>query len=359
MKHLGFSITESKYNVAIISQGDIESTGTTESFDEMIRIKNLLKVKLKQNFPLKLMISEQDNSNLVLILMTDSEDDESHDNIVKKSLDDFCSQLPKMYSELLLIALGEAVDSLMKIHNSYMQAQDVISLYDDSDYLAIVHFRNLDKKMEDFYYPLELESRLINSVKAGNLENLKNLIDTLTTENIEKRYLDRTKLKMFLSSLFNSCFRIMNQLSDNSKNELSHIADLYNSELDFESVSKLLEEICEVQNKNKKSHNNSLIDKVIDYLGKNSSNKNLSLYMVAEHFSISESYLFFFFKEQTGTNFSTFLEKIRMENGKDLLLNSDEPIHIIAGKIGYNSDKTFRRVFQKRFNISPGQFREG
>jgi YesN/AraC family two-component response regulator len=212
--------------------------------------------------------------------------------------------------------------------------------------------------MEDFYFPLELESRLINSVKSGNYDNLSNLLETLSYENMESRFLDSNKMKVFLSSLYSTCFRILNQLPDRIRDELAFSPDRYSSEPEFETIRNLLMEICQIQNKSKKSHNNTLIEKLRDYLEKNYSNRNLSLLMVADHFSISESYLSYFFKEQTGINFSTFLENIRMTNGKDLLMNSDEPIHIIAGKVGYNSDKSFRRVFQKSFHISPGKFRE-
>nr|WP_246434038.1 helix-turn-helix domain-containing protein [Spirochaeta isovalerica] len=358
LDHLGFRISENYYSVAIISQGVMESAGTAQSFEEIVRVKNFLKTRLQQEFPIRIMIAEQENSNLVLILMTDSDNPEQHVRTAGESLEDFSRSLPHLYSDSLFIALGETVDSLQKVHHSFMQARDVLSLSSDETGIRIIHFSDVDEKMDDFYYPLELESRLINAVKAGNEDILIGLLDTLAFENMEKRVLESNKMNNFLYGLLNSCFRIENQLSDSLGDHVENLPDRYTDGPDFESIRTFLTEVCRHQNRNKKSHNVTLVDKVADYLEKNYGNRNLSLQVVADHFSVNESYLSFFFKEQTGTNFSTYLEKIRISKAGTLLKETDEPIHIIAGKVGYNSDKTFRRVFQKHHNMSPGVYRE-
>ncbi|MBN2657568.1 MAG: helix-turn-helix domain-containing protein [Spirochaetales bacterium] len=358
LDHLGFRISEKYYSVAIITQGEMESAGTAQSFEEIVRVKNFLKTRLQQDFPVRIMIAEQENSDLVLILLTDSDNREEHDRTARESLGDFARTLPHLYSDSLFIALGETVDSLQKVHHSFMQARDVLSLSADDSGIRIVHFSDVDEKIDDFYYPLELESRLITAVKAGNEDVLISLIDTLVFENMKKRVLERSKMNNFLYGLLNSCFRIENQLSDSLGEHVENLPDRYADNPDFESLKSFLLEVCRHQNRSKKSHNVTLVDKVTDYLEKNYGNRNLSLQVVADHFSVNESYLSFFFKEQTGTNFSTYLERIRISKAGFLLKETDEPIHIIAGKVGYNSDKTFRRVFQKHHNLSPGVFRE-
>ncbi|MDC7232870.1 MAG: helix-turn-helix domain-containing protein [Spirochaetales bacterium] len=358
LEHLGFSISEKYFSIAVFFQEGVEGAGTTESFDEMVRVNTILKLQLQQEFPLRLMISDLENSGLVLILMTSSGSSKAHEEAVEQALGNYCSTLPSLYTDNLTIALGETVESLMKVHSSYLQAMEVLSRSDGQGSGNIIHYRVLDSKLEDYYFPLELESQLINAVKAGNTVTVAELLSSLYSENMEKRVLESQEQELFLSALLNAGFRVLSQVSDSVKEDLTSVPDRYNPQLDFQSIKGFLEELCGAQNRNKKSHNVSLIDKVQDFLQKNYINRNLSLLMVAEHFSLSESYLSSFFKEQTGTNFSTYLEKIRIENARELLSRSDEPIHIIAGKVGYNSDKTFRRVFQKIYKISPGQFRE-
>lgn len=356
LTHLGFRLTENNYSVAVLSLTVFNTAGTTKSFEEMNRIKNLFKTKLQQSFPVKTMISEQENTNFVLILMTESEDLNAHEKLIQDSFHHFFEDVPSFYKEGLIVALGGTVDSMMKIHSSYIQAQDVLSGNHVMGGLSIIHYSDIDMKLEEYYFPIEMESRLINSVKAGDMDTLKNLLDILYKENLENRSLERKKLRLFYSNLQSAFLRIKNQLSESVRNELD--LENFEADMDFDNLKNLCLKVCLVQNGYKRSHNRHLLDRVKEYLEINHKNNNLSLFLVADYFSITESYLSYFFKEQTGINFSTFLEKIRMDQATDLLLNTNEPIQCIAGRVGYNSDKTFRRVFKKTLRISPSRYRQ-
>ena len=78
---------------------------------------------------------------------------------------------------------------------------------------------------------------------------------------------------------------------------------------------------------------------------------------MASTFSITESYLSFFFKEQTGENFSGYVETVRITHAVELLRTTEMSIADVAAAVGYNSDKTFRRVFKKAKGISPSDYR--
>ena len=101
-----------------------------------------------------------------------------------------------------------------------------------------------------------------------------------------------------------------------------------------------------------------MIKGISEYLEKNYKDPNICLYSVASKFLITESYLSFFYKEQTGVNFSYKLEKIRVEHAVDLLKDTKMHIKEIASEVGYFSDKTFRRVFRRVKGLSPSEFRQ-
>lgn len=354
LKHLGFNLYERSFSVAILSFTGFDLEGTPESFDNLNNIKNTLKGRIKSEFPIKTMVSEQENTDIVLILMTDNFI--KHKETTHKALNTFFSDVQASYKKKLIITLGDPVTSLMNTNKSFIQAQDILSMNNNSDELLILDVDSVDKKIEEYYYPIEMESRIINSIKSGNIENTKNLMDIIYNENLVHRKLERSKLLSFYSNMKSTLSRIISQLSYPVKEEME---DRYNAieKYDFKSINDLLIKICDIQNCNKKSHNNLMCEEVKEFLKDRFRDKNLSLYSVSDHFSITESYLSFFFKEQTGINFSTYLETIRVKESKKLLSETNETIQYIAYKIGYNSDKTFRRVFQKNINISPSKYR--
>ena len=79
---------------------------------------------------------------------------------------------------------------------------------------------------------------------------------------------------------------------------------------------------------------------------------------IADEFDISESYFSHLFKEKKGVNFSTYLEKIRMEKAAHLIKHSDCSLNELYISVGYNNANTFRRVFKKNYGVTPSAMRE-
>lgn len=95
---------------------------------------------------------------------------------------------------------------------------------------------------------------------------------------------------------------------------------------------------------------------IIDYLLKNY--KHASLENISKEFHYTVPYCSKLIKETTGYSFSELLTKIRMQNGKNLLLNTRFSIEAISLNLGYKNPETFIRVFKKNYLITPHQFRK-
>ncbi len=54
----------------------------------------------------------------------------------------------------------------------------------------------------------------------------------------------------------------------------------------------------------------------------------------------------------------TYVIRVRLETGVNLLLHSSMPIGNIAYKVGYDVPSSFNKAFKKRFGQSPGEFRD-
>ena len=53
-----------------------------------------------------------------------------------------------------------------------------------------------------------------------------------------------------------------------------------------------------------------------------------------------------------------YINKIRVESAKKLLLESDENLADIARQIGYQTDNSFIRVFKRYEGVTPGQYKK-
>ncbi len=99
-----------------------------------------------------------------------------------------------------------------------------------------------------------------------------------------------------------------------------------------------------------------LIYKGIEHIYNNFQRKITAL-ECSKAIGMSYSYFSRTFKNVTGKTFSEFLEDIRLDNAKKLLLTTDKSVAEIAFESGYNDTCYFIAEFRKKSGVTPKQFR--
>ena len=103
-----------------------------------------------------------------------------------------------------------------------------------------------------------------------------------------------------------------------------------------------------------KSHR---LDEILQYL-RDYSHMNHSLESVGERFSIKPGALCNLFSKHLNTTFSSYVNSVRMERAKGLLLTTHKQLKEIAVICGYKDAFYFTRVFHKTYGMSPSRFRQ-
>ena len=86
--------------------------------------------------------------------------------------------------------------------------------------------------------------------------------------------------------------------------------------------------------------------------------EELTLPRMAHDLGISQSALSRIFSGTFHMNFNCYLNEARLDYACNLLLHSDSSILDIAIQAGFESQRTFNRVFQERFHMSPREYRK-
>ena len=74
--------------------------------------------------------------------------------------------------------------------------------------------------------------------------------------------------------------------------------------------------------------------------------------------SLNPSYFSSIFKKEVGVSFSNYLNKIRIEQSKLLLKNTDSSIVEIALEVGFEDQSYFSKVFKNLTKMTPKQYRQ-
>jgi AraC-like DNA-binding protein/ligand-binding sensor protein len=86
-------------------------------------------------------------------------------------------------------------------------------------------------------------------------------------------------------------------------------------------------------------------------------NRKISLQEVAGVSGLSAPYFSTIFKDEMGENFSSYLNRLRVEKARRMLLDTEVSLSEIAGSCGFEDQSWFSKIFKVFTGISPGKYR--
>ncbi|MNI21687.1 HTH-type transcriptional regulator YesS [compost metagenome] len=228
----------------------------------------------------------------------------------------------------------------------------------------IIYYEDIATPLQEnnFYYPIELEQRLINYIKAGQLDNAQHALQDIFENNFSKGRVSVDLAKCLMFAMIGTMLKALDGIAiteETFMDKVQPITRLFGCQSLPEMKSVMLDilhQVCDYVDMNKKSHNTDLRDLVLGYISEHYQDVNLSIASIAEHADVHSSYLSKFFKEQTGESMLDAINKVRLDKAKELL---GEGLNIgdTAVQVGFYNSNAFIRVFKKYEGITPGQFK--
>lgn len=102
---------------------------------------------------------------------------------------------------------------------------------------------------------------------------------------------------------------------------------------------------------------NDIVYQAVEYVAANF-RENFSLEKMAFDLGVSKYVLSRVFSGTFHTNFSQYVNEIRLNYACVYLENSSQPITEICLDCGFDSQRTFNRVFKQRFRMTPREYRK-
>ena len=99
------------------------------------------------------------------------------------------------------------------------------------------------------------------------------------------------------------------------------------------------------------------VNRIVNFIEENYTEK-LLLSTIAERENLSLTYMSHFFKENLNTTFQEYLNQIRFEKAKRLIVQSNMKMIDICLECGFSDTRYLNNIFLKHFGCSPKQFRE-
>lgn len=94
-----------------------------------------------------------------------------------------------------------------------------------------------------------------------------------------------------------------------------------------------------------------------EYIDKNYQ-EDINLNKISNYVSLSKNYFCNIFKKETGMTIWDYLIRIRMEEAKKMLLETEQKTYEISERVGYDDPSYFGRLFKKYTGFTPIEFRD-
>ena len=144
--------------------------------------------------------------------------------------------------------------------------------------------------------------------------------------------------------------KFMNEYEENYNNQY----EILNS-LSTLITNEIIRNLLNIKNNNINNNTNSEIQKAIQYMNINFSNK-ITLKTLCSITNMSESNFNKVFKRQTGISPIKYLINIRIKKAKKFLRNTDYSITDVSMKCGFYSVSHFSSCFMNAINLSPTEY---
>jgi YesN/AraC family two-component response regulator len=268
--------------------------------------------------------------------------------------------LHREYRVRIYTGIGMFVDRLIDVHQSYNTSIQALSIaIGQNEHKS--WYQDLEHQQFHHWFPLQTESRLMNYCRAGNFQEVERIIDEVYMQNVGKHAFCEETAHNLIQAIVYSVYRFIDgdEGMDKISGMLPKPEEIRLEPLDslFSQLKGAFSEICSRSEMRKRSHNQRLIEEIIEYIGEDFANASLSVAKLSSEFHLSESYFSQFFKEQTGTLFSTYLEGKRIREACSILENRNGyTIEHIAHTVGYTNTRSFRRAFKRLTGLSPSEY---
>ena len=359
VRHHKLTVLQKKFRVAVVEFSDIRALQEAYSSEEILFIQNQIFDEVRDELGKKSDILMVEINYYRAAIMVDMTDDKELCGVLKSIL----LTCEARYDVGLIGAIGTLCANVSDAKNSFNAAAEMLDgsvrLYGN----AVVSVEQDAVDAQVYYYPLEKEKDIIFNIVRRNYAEARAEIGEILVENLARRKLATETLGSFLLAIVNTLNRLIHTIK-------AEPDDVFGS-----GVAPYLELKMVGNNDELSSKINSLFDSIVNYLEKNTKNKDsqmseqllgyihnnyqndISLADISDNFNLSRSYVSTLFKDSTGQNFKDYLNMYRVEIAKESLRRNPKIlIKDLTKLVGYNSVNSFIRIFNKYEGMTPGQF---
>lgn len=198
---------------------------------------------------------------------------------------------------------------------------------------------------------------LQKAIQGGNAELAEWILSDIRSETEKLGFVD-AKCERYV--LLNSLRRAAeDQKIKLSQDALFQAVSSERPDAFYEAAGQLVLGLCEEATRQREKMDLTIQSEIIRYIEEHFADYEISTESICVQFRLSVNNFSRIVKERTGCTPREYIIKLRMEEARRLLLETDESVNSISRKVGYAGASHFIKTFKQYYDVTPAQMRGG
>jgi len=268
-------------------------------------------------------------------------------------------QADALYPSMVMTGPYEGVKALPAAYNEVVNLYRHSYLFPDIRCLEPKHIGGLEQQWR---LPYEKLYALFQLIGAKNNGQIAEGISALFHKDVLQRYhIQYTQqLSRAVVQLLEEYERVIRPYMGEEALDIDALRNLYDYPGIRDYLQALQHQLLRLNHFYKElkcSYRNTQdLNEAIRYIHENY-HKPLDLAMVSNHVSLNYAYFSNLFKKNIGKGFAEYLRDVRLDKARRLLAETDYKIIDVTAMVGYESYKSFTRVFREVMDMQPTEYR--
>lgn len=261
------------------------------------------------------------------------------------------------------IGMSRVYTDLKEMPRAYLEGLEALKYRVRYEQESLLFFDEVQPNRElPSIFPLQLENELIDAIKLGNEDEIRQKLSGFLQE-LTKNATDHRDYHIFVARLLTDLLRLSQEIGgvmpyDGTVSLFERLFEIKTiPEIENWFMQMLIVPLAKLIGEQKdKAHHR--ISKEVCAMIHNEAETNLTLEICAERLHYHPVYVSRVFRQEMGINFGEYLANVRLGIAKMWLRETDMTISEIAQKLHFSNSGNFIRFFKNTENVTPGKYRE-
>jgi AraC-like DNA-binding protein len=323
-------------------------------------IQNISQEIVGATYKLEVIENGYDSLDLVFNIGNDVE---AHTSVLRRLFAEIQTNISSFLKMTVTVGIGPVAHNMEQLRESRDSAYQTVLyrlIFGTNSILS--YDDRIAAESREYEYPDSLEKQIMTTLKAGDMENLKEYTSEFFAEMMAFNY---DVIIHSLIQLLIMTIRVAKSMSSFEQADYSlEIHTCQQELLRLDTLEQmeawymnLCHKIVKLRDQESKSKNSKTVAAMVEYMKENYLDNNLSVDRMSQFVGLSTNYMRRLFKEEMDISVSEYLTALRLEKAKELLVETDDPARKIGENVGFENTNYFYVLFKKHVGMTPDHYR--